>query len=99
MDVLDFTKRVGEATDEPDIDRLAERVQENLATFAVHLARHAGTSPQGLQAEYIQLLVSTLSAVPSWTTIWVTPSLFEALHQLIPENGNVELLTKVRARD
>jgi hypothetical protein len=99
MDVLEFTKRIGEATDDPDVDRLAERFQEDLATFAVHLARYAGSLPEGLQSEYVELLLSTLNAVPSWTTIWVTPSLFVALRKLVPENGNMELLSKVQVRD
>ncbi len=99
MDVLEFSKRMGEASDDPAVDRLAEQVQEDLATFAVHLARYVDSLPDGLRADYLELLLTTLGAVPSWTTIWVTPSLFETIRQVVPENGNSELLAKVRPRE
>lgn len=99
MDVLAFTKRMGQVTEDPAVDRLAERVQEDLATFAVHLARYADSLPEGLRADYLELLHETLAAIPSWTTIWVTPSLFDTLREMVPQNGDDELLTKVRPRD
>lgn len=99
MDVLEFTKRMGEVKADPAVDRLAERVQEDLATFAVHLARYADALPEGLRSEYIVLLRTTLAAVPTWTTIWVTPSLFESLQRVVTNNGDAELLARVRSRE
>lgn len=100
MDVLEFTRRIGEEVPgDPAVERLAEQVQHDVATFAVHLARYVDSLPGGLRNEYVELLLTTLGAVPSWTTIWVTPSLFEALEEIVSDkNGNRELLAKVRPR-
>ncbi len=99
MDVLEFTRRIGEINDDPAIDRLSQRVEEDLATFAVHLARYVDALPDSLRSEYVALLRTTLAAAPNWMTIWVTPSLFEALQGIVGSPDDAHLLAKVRSRD
>jgi hypothetical protein len=94
MDVMEFTRRLGQEDMDAGVDRWVDHFQDFVARQTLYLCRHLNRLPASLREDYWDILQSALVVLPEGSYIEVTPDLDRHLQAAAPQG--LETLIKKR---
>ncbi len=85
MDVIEFTRRLGQEDLDTAVDRWVDHFQDFVVRQTIYLCRHVNRLPASLREDYWDILHSALVIMPEDSYIEVTPDLDKTLQAAAPQ--------------